>query len=107
MKRLRAEHDRVFGPDLATAADLIRQHPSKTNELEYTTAVLKETLRIFPIGSGLRQNPDDSYVQLCPYPSSHILFPLAALPLLPLEKLLKSSEPPWNISHAATPLKNR
>jgi len=60
MNRLREEHDRIFDPDLATTADLIRQYPSRTNELEYTTAVIKETLRMFPIGSGLRQNPDDS-----------------------------------------------
>ncbi|KAE9367035.1 cytochrome P450 [Stipitochalara longipes BDJ] len=60
MKRLREEHDRIFGTDLATTADTIRNYPSKTNELEYTTAVLKEVLRFFPIGSATKENPAGS-----------------------------------------------
>jgi hypothetical protein len=62
MKRLREEHDRIFGTDLATTAETIRKYPSKTNELEYTTAVLKEVMRFFPIGSATKENPAGSYV---------------------------------------------
>ncbi len=62
MKRLREEHDRIFGTDLATTAENIRKYPSKTNELEYTTAVLKEVMRFFPIGSATKENPAGSYV---------------------------------------------
>lgn len=57
MKRLREEHDRIFGPDISTTAETIRQYPYKINELDYTTAVLKETLRFFPIGSATKENP--------------------------------------------------
>jgi len=60
MKRLREEHDRIFGTDLATTAETIRKYPSKTNELEYTTAVLKEVMRFFPIGSATKENPAGS-----------------------------------------------
>jgi cytochrome P450 len=57
MKRLREEHGRIFGADISTTAETIRQYPYKTNDLDYTTAVLKETLRLFPIGSATKENP--------------------------------------------------
>ncbi|KAN0091926.1 cytochrome P450 [Hyaloscypha variabilis] len=45
---------------LTTTAETIRKYPSKTNELEYTTAVLKEVMRFFPIGSATKENPAGS-----------------------------------------------
>ena len=52
--KLREEHDRVFGPDIESAVAQLQENPSKINELEYTTNVLKETLRMFPIGNTAR-----------------------------------------------------
>ena len=60
MKRIREEHDSLFGTDLAATADNIRKYPSKTNELVYTTAVIKEVMRFFPIGSATKENPAGS-----------------------------------------------
>ena len=60
MKRLREEHDSIFGTDLTATADTIRKFPSKTNELVYTTAVIKEVMRFFPIGSATKQSPAGS-----------------------------------------------
>ncbi|KAF9873422.1 hypothetical protein CkaCkLH20_09235 [Colletotrichum karsti] len=57
MRRLREEHDAVFPAGLNESADLLRTEPSKTNELEYTTAVIKETLRMFPVGFTTRAAP--------------------------------------------------
>jgi cytochrome P450 len=54
VKRLREEHERVFHRDMAITLDYLRESPHKTNELEYTTAVIKETLRMFPVGFGVR-----------------------------------------------------
>ncbi|ROW01345.1 hypothetical protein VMCG_05886 [Cytospora schulzeri] len=50
--KLLLEHDSVFG--LADALAQIRADPHKLNQLPYTTAFLKETLRIFPPSGSMR-----------------------------------------------------
>ncbi|KAI0150014.1 sterigmatocystin biosynthesis P450 monooxygenase StcS [Hypoxylon sp. NC0597] len=53
--KLRAEHDDVLGPDPRQAGEILRENPHKINELRYTTAVVKETLRMHGLGSTFRQ----------------------------------------------------
>jgi len=65
-RRLTAELDRYFPPGTSTAQK-IRQDPYIINKLEYTTAVLKETMRIFPSASTLRQTKSK-------YPATHTNF---------------------------------
>ncbi|TDZ40133.1 putative sterigmatocystin biosynthesis P450 monooxygenase stcS [Colletotrichum trifolii] len=55
--RLREEHDAHFSPDLDTTVQLLVTNPAATNDLAFTTAVIKETLRFFPIGFTIRQAP--------------------------------------------------
>jgi len=55
VKKLREEHDRVFHPDFEETLSILDESPYKLNELDYTTAVIKETLRLFPVGFGIRQ----------------------------------------------------
>jgi cytochrome P450 len=55
VEKLREEHDRVFDPHFSTTLEILNDSPQKTNELEYTTAVVKETLRLFPVGIGARR----------------------------------------------------
>ena len=53
MKRLRAEHDEVFG-DISTTAGSITESPQLLNQLPYTLAVIKEALRLWPPASCIR-----------------------------------------------------
>ncbi|KAJ5161586.1 hypothetical protein N7492_006978 [Penicillium capsulatum] len=52
---LRAEHDEIFGPDPSTVRSQIATAPPFLNQLPYTTAVLKETLRLFPPAGTIRE----------------------------------------------------
>lgn len=56
LARLRAELDAIFGSgaDPAHIAKEISSDPKILGKLEYTTAVMKEALRLRPIGDGLR-----------------------------------------------------
>ncbi|KAF2656385.1 cytochrome P450 [Lophiostoma macrostomum CBS 122681] len=56
LSRVIAEHDEVFGTDLSQVSDIIAKDPHRLNRLPYTSAVIKETLRIFaPAGAALRR----------------------------------------------------
>ncbi|KAK4182778.1 cytochrome P450 [Podospora australis] len=58
LQKLREEHDRVFPNDLGGTLELLRSDPFIiTKELPYTTAVIQETLRLFPIGMVVRALP--------------------------------------------------
>ncbi|KAI1367951.1 cytochrome P450 [Xylaria arbuscula] len=52
---LRAEHAEILGADPRLAADVLRSHPYKIKELRYTTAVVKETLRLHALSETFRQ----------------------------------------------------
>ncbi|KAH8196819.1 hypothetical protein TruAng_009022 [Truncatella angustata] len=55
LKKLRVEHDQVFGTDTQTVAETLRRSPQSLNSLPYTLAVSKEVLRVCPIAATIRQ----------------------------------------------------
>ncbi len=50
LSRLRREHDHFLGTTLCDSPSLLRDQPHIVNDLHYTTAVIKEALRLFPPG---------------------------------------------------------
>lgn len=54
-ERLRAEHDSVLGKDLQNLGDVIKSSPEKLNNLPFTLAVIKESLRLCPLALTVRQ----------------------------------------------------
>lgn len=53
--RLREEHNRIFGPDPSKASEVLRQSPHLLSSLPFTTAVVKETLRLCPVAASIRR----------------------------------------------------
>lgn len=54
LQRVRAEHDQAFGSDLRRTSATICADPHSLNRLPFTLAVIKETLRLFPVASSTR-----------------------------------------------------
>lgn len=59
LKNLREEHDRFFDKDFDKTVEELQANPGIIKELKYTTAVISETLRMFPIALGVRDPPPD------------------------------------------------
>lgn len=54
LAQIRAEHDDLLGPELSAVPSMLKEQPQLTNNLPYTTAVIKEALRLFPPGGSSR-----------------------------------------------------
>jgi cytochrome P450 len=55
LAKLRNEHDAVFGKNADLAASLLQASPHLLHLLPYTLAVIKETLRLYPLASTIRE----------------------------------------------------
>ncbi|KAF6834222.1 afln vera monooxygenase [Colletotrichum plurivorum] len=57
--RVIMEHKEVFGRDPSRVRDRIHEDPQVLNKIPYTTAFIKEVLRIFPPAGAMRQGRSD------------------------------------------------
>ena len=55
LQRVRVEHDDIFGSDLTQTKVAMTANPYAFNQLPFTLAVIKETLRLFPPASASRE----------------------------------------------------
>ena len=55
LTRVRVEHNEVFGSDPSLTANQICEAPYLLNQLPYTTAALRESMRLFPAASTTRR----------------------------------------------------
>ena len=52
---IRSEHDRLLGENPSKASSLLEKNPKLLNDMPFTTAVIKEVLRLFPPAASSRQ----------------------------------------------------
>lgn len=72
LEKLRAEHTSVIGPDIDKAHEIILASPHLLYALPYTLAVIKETLRMYPLAATLRQGSSDFFLSV---PGSPVKYP--------------------------------
>jgi hypothetical protein len=58
----RAEHDAVLGTDPADAMARLTADPQLLNQMPYSAAVIRETLRLFPVAATARQGSKDFFL---------------------------------------------
>ena len=60
LQRIREEHNDILGVDVDQTSLIITERPHILNQLPYTLAVIKETLRLFPADSSPRRGDAES-----------------------------------------------
>ncbi|CAI4212397.1 unnamed protein product [Parascedosporium putredinis] len=55
LAKLREEHDRLFDKTYEGTLEMVRRDPTMLKDMKYTTAVIYETLRLFPVAFIIRE----------------------------------------------------
>lgn len=72
LARMRAEHTALLGPNAEGAHEVILASPHLLYALPYTLAVIKETLRMYPLAGTLRDGTADYFLTI---PGSSFQYP--------------------------------
>jgi cytochrome P450 len=79
VQKMRMEHDRVFAPGIDATYEILKTDPHRLNELVYTTDVIKEVLRLYPIGHTIRGGIDSITYQGRELPTKGLMVFLPSL----------------------------
>jgi cytochrome P450 len=91
-QKVRAELNSVFGTKVSLTADQIREDPSLLNRLTYTSAVLKETLRMYPPVASVRGGSPDFFLI---HPETHQKYPTDGFMMLSSSHSVHRNEDYW------------
>ncbi|KAK4954470.1 hypothetical protein LTR10_007901 [Elasticomyces elasticus] len=100
LARIRKEHDDVFGTDLSTVSEQIRQSAHLINKLEYTLAVTREVLRLQPPASTIRIGQKGFFIH---DPVTGEALPTEGFMLWSVDVGLHRSEKYWQDPHVFRP----
>ncbi|KUI60669.1 hypothetical protein VP1G_07877 [Cytospora mali] len=100
LELIRAEHDEVLGKDTSSARNAITANPQLLNKLPYTSAVIKETLRLFPPVGAIRQAPDDFFLT---HPDTGLRYPTKGMNLFACSISEQRNEQFWPRPHEFVP----
>lgn len=92
LEAIRAEHDDVLGEDISRAKALITANPHLLNRLPYTSAMIKESLRLFPPVGTIRKSPDDFFLT---HPDTGLRYPTKGMMIFSCSIAEHRSEQFW------------
>ena len=100
LRKIRQEHDEVFGPDSSTVAQQLKDDPRLLNKLDYTLAVTREVLRIQPPASTVRVGQKGFFLH---DPKTGEPLPTEDIMLWPVDVGIHRNEEIWGDPHTFRP----